>query len=86
MGCENWFVLSSSSLEERDDVPEWLTLFLASFRLLTADLCKANSHLFSKVNILKLNINEKDICRSHRIGEKTEYQIQQKLNTRSNKN
>ena len=35
--------------------------------------------LFNK--ILKLNINEKDICRSHRIGKKTEGS----RNTRSNK-
>ena len=29
------------------------SLFLAPFRLLTADLCKANSHLSSKVHILE---------------------------------
>ena len=51
------FLSSLPSLEERDDVPEWLTLFLASFRLLTADFCKANSHLSSKVNILEESLS-----------------------------
>ena len=37
------FLNSLSSLEERDGVPEWVTLFLVSFRLLTADLCNADS-------------------------------------------
>ena len=45
----NTFLSSLSSLEERNDVPEWLTIFLQSFRLLTSDLSQANSQLTCKV-------------------------------------
>ena len=44
------FIDSISSLETRDDVSEWLNLFLEKFRLLSSDVCQANMQLSSRVN------------------------------------
>ena len=59
------FLSSLSSLEESDDVPEWLQLFLESFRLLISDLSQANSQLSSKIKSLdgRLSVVEGELTR-----------------------